>query len=263
VVLSHKRRTKLLSSVPFAYSGSFFITSGILLASSILYIVFLPGIALGQEWIQYTSWGVFKISYPDFLRAYEFPDGVTLIPESEIGSEYLSFRYTAYATPYNGLSRTSDELASEITSQIVQAIPNAQFTYVGPNPNNAGIAAVIEYTHDDFRAAIAAIIFNGKLFMYGYDFAMGPNESQYIYLGNSITSSLVPIPPASNVGGLEPTQPNGGDFPATRAQLDSFTQWNKGIGERNSKEYGEYLHDANTPGTGVYCSNNQNDDKCP
>ena len=141
MVLSHKRRTRLLSSIPYAYSGFFSISSGILLTTSILYIIFLPRIALGQEWVKYKNWD-FCFSYPAFLRAYEVPNGVGLIPASEIGSENPSFSYQAYAVPYSGPSRNWNELASEMASQLVQSNPNVQINRVGLN--NAGDAALIE-----------------------------------------------------------------------------------------------------------------------
>lgn len=265
MVLTHKRRTRLLSSIPYAYSGFFFITSGILLASSILYIVFLPGTALGQELIQYKNLD-FMFNYPAFLSVYESPNGVTLIPASEIGNEYPSFKYNAYAVPYNGPSRNLNELANEIASSIVQTIPNAQFTYVGLN--DAGDLAVVRYVYDDSIASTAAAtVFNGKLIVFGYDLVMGPNESQYINIGNSIMSSMGPIIPTSNGGGLPATPPNDGEFfPKTEKQLGSFADQNRRIGEMTNQRIEEQneidRQERITPGTPEFCLNNQFHAKC-
>jgi hypothetical protein len=252
-----------LSSTPYTYSGFFSITSGILLTTSILYIIFLPGIALGQEWIGYKNWD-FSFSYPAFLRAYEAPYGVGLIPASEIGSEKPSFGYHAYAYPYDGLSRTWDELANEIASMIVQTNPNVQFIYVGPN--NAGNLAIVEYTYDDSRAVSVGQVFNGKFYVYGFNIVMGPNESQYFNIGNSIMNSMTPIIPTSNGGGLAATQPNDGGFPLTERALDRFTEWNKENGAsiegRIERQREDDFKTRTTPGTPEFCLNNQFHEKC-
>lgn len=214
MVLTHKRRTKLLSSVPYAYSGFFSVTLGILLTTSILYIVFLPGIALGQQqkWLEYVANPHFYIKYPESLGVFEVPNGVQFILEPEIGSEYPSFLFQVTVEPYNGPSQLDflgrlanpNELASELAYEIGQQNPYAQITYVGPN--NAGNLAILEYTDGNFHFVWAGTIHDGKLYVYGYTYAMGPNDALSNTVGMHIVNSMMPKTTSMSSGGMQVAQ---------------------------------------------------------
>jgi hypothetical protein len=215
-----------LSSVPYAYSGFFSVTSGILLATSILCIVFLPGIALGQQWLDYDT-PHFYISYPDILGAYEVPNGVQFILESETGSEYPSFTFSVSVQPYNGPSQLTSignlanpsELSSELAYQLGQQNPYVQIIYVGPN--NAGNLATLEFIDGNFHSLIFGTIHDGKLYKYGYIHAMGPNDAEYNAIGMHIVNTMVPKMTSMSAGGIA----------AVQNQIDNWAKHNTGSAE--------------------------------
>jgi hypothetical protein len=211
VILSHKRRTKLLSSIPYAYSGFFSITSGILLAASLLYIVFFPGIALGVQWLNYNTPDFF-IRYPDILVVNQVPNGVQFIQPTELGSEMPSFAFLVSVQPYNGPSQLTsirnlanpNELSSEMANNIVQQNPNAQIINVGPN--DAGNLVTVEFIEGNFHSVMIGTIHDGKLYRYGYTIAMGPNDAIYNQIGINIANTMLPKMTSMSAGGMAGVQ---------------------------------------------------------
>lgn len=235
MVLSHKRRTRLLSSTPYAYSGFFSITSGILLTTSILYIVFLPGIALGVQWLNYDT-PHFFIRYPDSLGADEVPNGVQFIQPSEIGSEYPSFTFRVSVEPYIGPSQLTtirglanpNELSSEMANYISQQFPYVQITYVGP----VGNLATVEFIDGNFHSVMIGTIHDGKLYRYGWTHVMGPDDATYNQIGTNIANTMLPKITSMSAGGMA----------AVQNQLDYWAKNNPG-----SAEYCELHRYENDP----------------
>ena len=180
----------------------------------------------------------FKFNYPSFLSVAEVKDGVLLRHMSEVNTPTPSFQFSAFVykiiNPTYTLAQAIDEMRATIG-----AIPGVQITEVFTK----GDTAFAEYSNGGIGSFKAIHIVEGKAYMYGFDYLISPNDSQYTNVGMSILNSMV----------TKSSDISQSDLDGAQNVLDNWGQQLQNQGDRMREEQDQFNEDGNVLGTDAYC----------
>lgn len=208
----------------------------VLMTTLIIHVAVIPA-AQGQQISTYEN-SFFKFNHPSFMFVAGVKDGVLLRHMAEVNSATPSFQFHAFVykiiNPTYTLAQAMEEMRANIGS-----IPGVQIKNIFVRDNTA----FADYSFGGVGRFEATHIAEGKMYVYGFNYLISPDDIQYISVGMSMLNSMV----------TKSTDISQSDLDGAQRVLDNWGQHLQEQGDRMREEQDQFNEDANIPGTDAYC----------